>query len=212
MINKTCRIILVSFVLLLCFHQRAFSNETDSLRRLLATTIPDTTRVNVLNALSKSLFNSNPDTSVTIAAKSKLLAEKINYKKGLALAFKNMGIGYYLQGKYKEAVLTWQQALDVYRLLGDKSGIANMLSNQGSVYFNEGDDAKCLDLHLQSLKISEQINDTLRILTSLNNIGVIYLEYTPAHSTIIKPFDVSALFNPFKPNLFKGLKTSIAAK
>jgi len=199
MMSKTCRFIVVSFVSLFCFHQQAFSNETDSLRRLLTTTIPDTTRVNVLNALSKSLFNSSPDSSVTIAASSKLLAEKINYKTGLALAFKNMGIGYYLQGKYKEAILTWQQALDVYRLLGDKSGIANMLSNQGSVYFNEGDDAKCLELHLQSLKISEQINDTLRILTSLNNIGVIYLNkeatYNKALEYFLRAFKLSTQIN-----------------
>jgi len=158
-----------------CFKTNAQSNESDSLTKLLSTNLPDTARVDVLNALSKSYFNTSPDTSVTIAMSSKQLAEKINYKAGLALALKNMGIGYYLPGKYIDAIKTWQQALDVYNLIGDKTGVANMLSNQGAIYFNQGDDAKSLELHLKSLKISEEINDTLRILTSLVNIGAVYL-------------------------------------
>lgn len=151
MIKKNCRFIIAPIIFLFCFYAKAFSTEADSLRKILSTKIDDTTRVNLLNALSKSLFNAKPDTSVTIALTSKLLAEQIDYKTGLALAFKNMGIGYYYQGKYKEAVLTWQQAFEVYKLLGDKKGIANMLSNQGAVYFNQGDEAKSLELHLQSL-------------------------------------------------------------
>ena len=153
----------------------AKANEVDSLKKILANTIKDSVRVDVLNALSKSLYNSNPDSSIIIATKAKMLAEQIQYKQGLALAYKNIGKGYYLEGKYKEAILNWQQAIDVYTLLNDKKGIANIISNQGAVYFNQGDDAKALELHLQSLKMSEALNDTLRILTSLINVGIVYL-------------------------------------
>jgi adenylate cyclase len=174
MLKKTAKIFFVNIIFLGCFYTTAFANEVDSLKKILSTTIADSTRVDVLNALCKSLFNTNPDTSITIATAAKLLAEQIDYKTGLALAFKNIGKGYYLAGKYKEAVLNWQQALEVYKLLNDKTGVANMLSNQGAVYYNQGDDAKSLELHLQSLKMSEELNDTLRILTSLTNIGGIY--------------------------------------
>ncbi|MFM9911307.1 MAG: adenylate/guanylate cyclase domain-containing protein [Chitinophagaceae bacterium] len=174
MTKRILQIIVVNTIFLAGFSINAFSNEVDSLKRILSTTIDDSSRVNLLNALSKTLFNTNPDSSITIAASAKSLAEKIDYKAGISLAYKNMGIGYYLQGKYKEAVLTWQQAIEVYKLTGDKRGIANMLSNQGAVYFAQGDDAKSLELHLQSLKIAEDIGDTLRILTSLNNIGSVY--------------------------------------
>jgi len=173
--KKNNHFIILITLFFLCFKTDAQSNESDSLTKLLSTNLPDTARVDVLNALSKSYFNTSPDTSVTIAMSSKQLAEKINYKAGLALALKNMGIGYYLPGKYIDAVKTWQQALEVYNLIGDKTGVANMLSNQGAIYFNQGDDAKSLELHLKSLKISEEINDTLRILTSLINIGAVYL-------------------------------------
>lgn len=184
---------------LLCFNTTAFSNETDSLKKILASNIADTIRVNTLNALSKIYFDANPDSSVIIGAASKELAERINYKPGLALAIKDMGIGYYLQGKYVEAVKTWQQAIEVYQQLGDKTGVANMLSNQGAVYFNQGDDAKALELHLKSLKMSEEVNDTLRIVTSLINIGIVYLN---KEATYKKALDY--LLRSYKLSLAKG--------
>jgi adenylate cyclase len=174
MIRKMAKTILFNLVFLGCFYTIAFANEVDSLKKILATTIVDSIRVDVLNELCKNLFNTNPDTSIIIAGSAKSLAEQIDYKAGLALAFKNIGKGYYLEGKYKEAILNWQQAIEVYKLLNDKKGVANMLSNQGAVYFNQGDDAKALELHLLSLKMSEALNDTLRILTSLTNIGGVY--------------------------------------
>jgi adenylate cyclase len=188
MIKKYARIILMNIIFFSYFHTNVFANEVDSLKKILSSTIVDSTRVDVLNALCKSFFNTNPDTSIIIASSAKLLAEKINYRPGLALAFKNVGKGYYLGGKYKEAILNWQQAIEVYKILNDKTGVANMLSNQGAVYFNQGDDAKSLELHLQSLKMSEAINDTLRILTSLNNIGSVYSNKTATFNKSLEYF------------------------
>ena len=199
MTRKNCRFIIVLVIFFCSLFTSSFANETDSLKKLLTTKIADSTRVNILNALSKSYFNIKPDTSVTIAMASKTLAERINYKSGLALAFKNMGIGYYYQGKYKEAIITWQQAIAVYKLIGDTKGVANMMSNQGAIYFNEGDDPKSLELHLQSLKMSEQINDTLRILTSLTNIGAVYLNkeatYKKALEYFLRSYKLSLIIN-----------------
>ena len=162
--------------------------EADSLRGLLVTDMTDSQRVNILNTLSKSLFSDRPDSSVNIADRSRILAEKIKYRPGLALALKHMGIGYYLQGNYLDAVKTWRQAMIIFKESGDKRGEANILSNMGAAYFNQGDETNSLELHLQSLKISEEINDTLRIVTSLNNIGGIYQNKTAQHDKALDYF------------------------
>lgn len=188
MIKRANRFILLIFIFILCFHASVFSNEVDSLKRLLSSKIPDTTRINILNALSKSLFNSNPDTSITIGSSAKILATRIQFKPGLALAIKNIGIGYYLKGEYYEAIVTWQEAIKVYESIGDKRGVANMLSNQGAIYFNQGNDVKSLESHLQSLKMSEEINDTLRIVTSLYNIGGVYSNKEPTWNKALEYF------------------------
>ncbi|MEO6671666.1 MAG: adenylate/guanylate cyclase domain-containing protein [Ferruginibacter sp.] len=191
MINKKSLVIFFSILFSFCFPANVFSNDIDSLKKILSTKIHDTSRVNLLNALSKLFFNDNPDTAVSIATSSKTIAERIKYKSGLALALKNMGIGYYLQGKYKDAVITWQQATKAYQSMGDTKGVANMLSNEGAVYFAQGDEAKSLELHLQSLKMSEELNDTLRILTSLTNIGGVYLNKKATYNKALEYFQRS---------------------
>ena len=49
---------------------------TDSLINLVNAATVDSVKVDLLNALSKSLFSSNPDSALSIASTSKDLAEK----------------------------------------------------------------------------------------------------------------------------------------
>ncbi|HUM47226.1 MAG TPA: adenylate/guanylate cyclase domain-containing protein [Chitinophagales bacterium] len=192
-LSRKFRLLCVLFFVSLCYN--APCAVSDSLINLINSAGEDSNKVQLLNSLSKSFFADNPDSAVIIGTASKKLAEKIKYEAGLALALKNIGIGYYLQGKYVEAINNWQQALDVYSSIGDVTGVANMLSNQGAVYFNQGDDAKALELHLKSLKMSEEIGDTLRILTSLTNIGTVYLNkpatYNKAQEYFVRSYELS---------------------
>ncbi|MET0638087.1 MAG: adenylate/guanylate cyclase domain-containing protein [Chitinophagaceae bacterium] len=175
MINGISRFLIMMLLACAISMAQAQGNDPASLRVKLMSIMPDSERVNLLNALTKAYFADDPDTSIVVATASKRLAETVNYRSGLALALKNTGIGYYLKGRFIEAVKASQQAMAVYESIGDKKGVANMLGNMGAVYFNQGDDAKALELHLQSLKLAEEVGDTLRILTSLNNIGAVYL-------------------------------------
>jgi adenylate cyclase len=192
-------LLLVNLVFFLCFRATAQNNEADSLNRLLSGKIPDTIRVNLLNALSKSYFSSNPDTAIAIAMSSKKIAEISKYNPGLALAYKYIATGYYLKGKYVETIKYCQQAQEVYALIGDKVGISNMISNQGSVYFNQGDDAKALELYLQALKMAEELRDTLRRVTCLYSIGAIYLNkpatYNKALDNFLEAYKLSLAIN-----------------
>jgi class 3 adenylate cyclase len=199
MINTVYRFIILTFLFFSFGKSFAQSNQADSIKKNLSSKITDSARVDILNILSKNYYNDNPDTSIKIAQSAKDLADKINYKPGLSLALKQIGMVYYKQGNYIDAVKTWQQALDVYKSIGDKVGVANMLGNQGAIYFNQGDDAKSLELHLKSLKMSEQIGDTLRILTSLTNIGAVYLNkpatYTKALEFFLQSYKLSKRIN-----------------
>ena len=173
--------------------------QTDSLLRVLKKDMPDTNRVNVLNQLAREFVNDKPDTSIRIAYSAKELAKSTGFNRGLALANKNIGMGYYLKGKYLEALAAWDDALKIYTLIGDKRGIANMLSNQAAIYYNQGDDAKSLELDLKSLKISEEINDTNRIISSLNNIGTLNLNKESTYNKALEYFQ-KAYFLSSKTN------------
>jgi len=134
----------------------------------------DTASVNLLLKKSKEKLGTSPDSAIGLAMQAKDLAEKINYDQGKALSLKNVGLGYYYQGKYLETLDYWTQSLAIYESLNDETGIANLQNNIGAVYADQGDDARALDYGLKSLKISEKLGDKLRILSALNTVASIY--------------------------------------
>jgi adenylate cyclase len=193
------RFLFLHIILLFVIKVEVKANEIDSLKRILSSNINDTTRVNTLNALSKAYFHDNPDSSIIIALSSRKLAEEIHFNNGLALALKNIGIGYYLEGKYVDAIKIWDKAIEQYKINGDIKGVANIYSNQGAIYFAQGDDAKSLELHLKSLKMSQELGDSLRILSSLINIGGVYSNKKATFDTALSYF-------------FRSYKLSLALK
>ena len=161
--------------MLFCFVPgKAENKQTDSLMKVFNSEARDSVRVNILNQLSKQLLNSDADKSFAYAQQSKDLALKINFKPGLAYAYKYVGIGYFNTGNYLNALKHYELSLNVFDSIGDKKGMANMYSNLGIIYSNKGDNERALELFLKSLKFSEEIKDTLRMVTALGNIGGIY--------------------------------------
>ncbi|MEO5500611.1 MAG: adenylate/guanylate cyclase domain-containing protein [Ginsengibacter sp.] len=134
----------------------------------------DTAVVNNLLEQSKAHFSDNPEKAIILATEARDLAEKINFLKGKAFALKNIGMGYYFQGKYLEALQNWNESLGVFEEIKDEIGEANLLNNIAAIYAQQGDDEKGLEYSLRSLKISEKLNDKLRVLSALNTVGSIY--------------------------------------
>lgn len=169
------RIRLVTVLLMLiASHGFCQDRQLDSLLRVVQSLPDDTGKVNTLNILSKKHFGSDPDKTITYGQQAADLATKLDFKPGLALASKNIGIGYFNKGDYINALKFYENSLSTFQSIGDKKGVANIYSNMGNIYYNQGSDEKALGLYLNSLKFSEEIKDTLREVTALINIGAIY--------------------------------------
>jgi adenylate cyclase len=168
---------------MLCY---AENKQIDSLKALLANGKEDTARVNTLLALSGKLFRIDPEATIRYSVEAKELAEKLNFRSGLAYALKTIGMGHYFKGEYIDVLIYWQQSLNVFESIGDKLGEANMLSNIGAVHFNQGDDAKAIEYYLESLKVSEEIGVKLRIATALVNIGAVYFNKKATHGMALQ--------------------------
>ena len=154
----------------------------DSLKTVLETAPADTNKVNTLIAICQLESGQNPIEAVFYGHEALNLSEKLNYKKGMALANKYIGMGYYFQGDYWETINFWQKSLSNFESINDIVGISNILNNIGAVYWAEGDDIRALEYYLRSLKAAEQISDTLRIVTARLNIGTIYLKKESTHN------------------------------
>jgi class 3 adenylate cyclase len=145
----------------------------DSLKALLAKIPDDTTKVNLFLQISRAYFNESWDDVIRYSEAAAKLSGKLEFEKGEALAYKNIGLGNIYQGIPIKAIEAWEKSLEKYRAIGDKNGEANMLSNLGGV-FVLSDDSKALDYYLQSLRLAEEIRDSFRIATLNINIAALY--------------------------------------
>ena len=165
-------LLLVSFTL--TNGSLAQTTRVDSLLNTITKLNDDSIKVSHYLDLGLELMGSDIKQSIYYLDEAIQLASKINYKKGLAKAYNVKGRALTQQGNFQEAILVFDQSLNEYRDIKDRTGEANILSNLGSIYFMSGNSTKALELHFESLKISEELDNKLRIGTSFNNIGTVY--------------------------------------
>ena len=96
---------------------------------LSVNTKSDTATVNKLLDQSKELVSKDPEKAMRVAIQAKELAEKINFFKGQAYALKNIGIAFYREGKYVDALGYWRESLNIFEKISEDEGISNMLNN-----------------------------------------------------------------------------------
>ena len=136
----------------------------------------DTTKVNLLNALSYESYKTGDFAQeMTYANDALTLAKKLQWKKGIAYSLKNIGSAYEDVGNYAPALENYFAALKIFEEIGDKKGIASSYNNIGAVYFRQSNYPEALKNYFASLKIKEEIGDKNGIAASYNNIGNIYL-------------------------------------
>ena len=156
----------------------------------------DSLKVNLYNELSSDLIRRNLDSAIQIAKQSVRLAERIDFKNGLAYAYKNVGMGYFYKGEYTDALINWEKSLEVFESLDSKIGISNLQSNIGAVYQTKGDDPNALKYFINSMRNATQIKDTVRMATAYLNMGTVYSNEAPTYSKALESYEQSmAMFN-----------------
>ena len=135
------------FVLSLCVISNVFGQTTKY-------SASDSIKVNALIDSSKLYINTQPDSAIALANQAKELARDINFRKGEALAIKNIGLVYYYQGKFIQTLQYWNQSLQILQAINDDLGQANLQGNIGAVFFAQGDEVMALQHHLESLKFA----------------------------------------------------------
>jgi tetratricopeptide (TPR) repeat protein len=179
MIRITKRLLFLLLFCCCCKILFAQSKKIDSLLSVLKTAKDDTSKVNTLNALSLQLTRkANYSESKKYADDALLLAQKLNFKKGIANAHLTMGNYYFYQESYPEALKFFLAALKMSEEIGSKQEIANSYNNVGLIYLNQDNDPEALKNLLAALKIREEIGNKQQIANSYNNIGIIYFDQT----------------------------------
>ena len=135
---KNLKLVLFLYLLFSGITIEAQGSRADSLKVLLESHGEDTKKVDALNTLADALYRANPDDAIRYAAEARNLAEELNYPEGEALANKNIGLGFYMQGEFTEALRYWEPAIALYEELGDDQLVTNLQSNMGAIYLTTG--------------------------------------------------------------------------
>ncbi|MBS1657187.1 MAG: tetratricopeptide repeat protein [Bacteroidetes bacterium] len=155
--------------------QKSGQDRIDSLLSVLQTSEGDTNQVNLLSDISFTYYSIDPDEGIKYGKQALDLAEKLNWKKGIADANRVIGVNYcYGKSEYQSAEEYLLKALNFYEEVKNKPGMAKVLSNLGVAHWYQSDFPKALDYYFKALKIDEQQGNKNGMAGTLANIGIVY--------------------------------------
>ncbi|MCS6808417.1 MAG: tetratricopeptide repeat protein [Bacteroidota bacterium] len=144
-------------------------------------TMHDMAYVNLLNSIAYQFWQQNADSGFVYAHKARQYAEQCKDKRGLAMAYENLGRLAMTKAYNDSALHFHRQAIYWYRSAGDSLGVANVTSMQGLLYRIQGKYAEALTEYMYALQLlasdtasaSKPLRDKTKAKV-LNNIGMVY--------------------------------------
>lgn len=193
------------------FINGVISQNTDRLRHRLYSKQRQE-KADLLLALSKSYWYTKRDTALMYASEALQFARNIAYARGVAEAYRHMGvinmygakshiaeayldtalklfqnlqdtigiaaaynnIGLLLMrdlGRYQESILAFEQALALFRKLGNLEGTGSVLNYIGMNYEAQGNFQKAIEYTLRGLEVRKRIRDIPGVMFSLTRVG-----------------------------------------
>ncbi len=172
MIKKTYIFLFIFLLPLIIFSQE--TSKIDSLNKVLSTNIDDTTRVNTLNLISWNYINSDFAKSLDYANQALELAQKVNFSKGIGLAYTYITYAQYLNGELDEALISINKAIAVFQVIDDNRDLARCLLTVGQIYYAKADYEQAIEYCNQSIEKKLVTVDSNDLETNYLTLGAIY--------------------------------------
>ena len=150
----------------------SFGQQADSLKRLEI--VEDTASVQVLNNLYNQYIHSDPKLALDYTLQALDISLNLNYKKGIAFCYNNIGVFYKNQGAPDKAMSYYLESLELNREIGNTVGEAYTMNNIGSIYSLQGNYDNALIFFLKSYHLLDSIKDVKSMVGALNNLGNVY--------------------------------------
>ena len=169
--------VILLYLLLVWFSVTAFtqSHKTDSQHDNQSYLDSDTSEINQLNKLAYQFIQSNSQEKGFELAQTALdRSLTIGYQPGMADAYQIIGLYYEFSNYYGRAIINYQQAYELWQILGDSSNMARQSNNVGSMYREMAVYDTALLYFTKSLKLLENVNDSSELAHTFNLIGLIY--------------------------------------
>lgn len=136
----------------------------------------DTLKIKLLNSIIYELREIDVKRTENFIVESIRLSEKLHFDKGKVEAIYYKGLLEITKSNYAKAIVDLEQALKIYKTLGNKGGVSYSLNGIGIAYYSQGDFAKAIEFYKKSLIIDQERNDQEGVSACLNNIGNVYAD------------------------------------
>ena len=153
------------------FRANAQQRTIDSIEHLLPAQ-HDSVLAASYNELTWQYRNIDRKKAIDYGQKAIELSQKINYLRGEAQAYNDLGILYMDAQDFEAALASYTKAIPIRQKLDDKKGLAAVYLKMGIVYQKCGKFDKALENGQQSLQLYEALKDDFGTATALNNIGI----------------------------------------
>jgi two-component system NarL family sensor kinase len=149
--------------------QPAYGKTHEDIHRILKAN-PDTNKVKSLSDLCWDYRFVSADSALNFGEQALQLAQKLNYSKGIAQAYNDIGIIYIDKAQYLRATKLLNEALKIR----DQPGIASIYNKLGIIDQKQGRLKEALEHQISALKIYQKLGQDKWIGYSLNNIAIIH--------------------------------------
>jgi len=182
-------------------------NELDQAESYYKKSLNNLIKNNVLNKVLTAVITGlgliylkkgNNDAALDFFNQSILKCKELDYLKGEARNYGNIGSIFDFSGNFDRALEFYNKQLEINKKLKDKVGISFTIGNMGIVYYFQGKYIEALKALRTKLKLSNEIGNKKEISVALGNIGNIYFEekkYKKAMEYQLKKLKISEEMN-----------------
>ena len=171
---KTSISAIIILIIFIQFNLNSQISRIDSLKKVIHELPNDSNKCNVYLELAQEYGRINTDTATYLCQQAIELGEKTGYYKGVANAYRQIGIIYYIKGENEKAIQNFTLSLSTWQQANDLWGVGRAYNNIGIIYKNIGEYDKALENYMKSSEIQLSIKDNEGLAISNNNIANIY--------------------------------------
>jgi tetratricopeptide (TPR) repeat protein len=173
MVRKLFLIILVLLISLTCPAQ--VKKQIDSLRNFIDHTSNDTLKIKNWNLIS--MLNSNRGYYIMgekAAYEALAIAKKMNYDRGIAKSYYQIGISFSKRNKYDVALEWYAKAIPLYEKAKDTSGLAYTVMLIGVIDYYLKNYSKAEEHYKKALELFKKEKNDLGMANCMVNLGSVY--------------------------------------
>jgi signal transduction histidine kinase/tetratricopeptide (TPR) repeat protein len=135
----------------------------------------DTVKLNMLINIAEAYYKKNPDSSITYAERSIVLAEQLQFPYQLANAYLALGSAFESIGATPEATVWLNKALPIFERLNKPLKVAKIYRHFGSLSTIQGDGQSARKYFLKAIDIVKATDDKIFLANLTSNLATTYI-------------------------------------